>query len=87
MSLHNPINLQHGCRAAYGPLELRIQTTASLSGFMVYVDDPRLHNRCVFEQAVQSTLESAKDYVALRAREYLSSFQEADGHGALWRCS
>ena len=54
---------------------------------MVYVDDPRREDRCVFEQAVQSTLESAKEYVALRAREYLGSYQEADGHEALWRCS
>jgi hypothetical protein len=87
MSANNPIELQHGCRAAYGPLELRIQTSASLSGFTVYVDDPRREDRCVFEQDVRSTLESAKEYVALRAREYLSSYQEADGHEALWRCS
>jgi len=61
--------LQHGCRAEYGPLGLRIQTTASANGFMVYVDDPRREHACVYEQAVQSTLESAKVYLALRARE------------------
>jgi hypothetical protein len=87
MSLGNPTDLQHGCRTAYGPLELRIQTTASLSGFTVGVDDPRREDRCVFEQAVQSTLKSAKEYVVLRASEYLSSYQESNGHEAIWRCS
>jgi hypothetical protein len=87
MSQHKPAELEHGCRATYGPLELRIQTTARLSGFMVYVDDPRLKDCCVFEQSVQSTLESAKDYVALRAREYLNSYQETSDHEVSWRCS
>jgi hypothetical protein len=87
MLLHKPMALDHGCRATYGPVELRIQTTASLSGFMVYVDDPRLKGRCVFEQSVQSTLESAKDYVILRAREYLDSYREASSHQVGWRCS
>ena len=54
---------------------------------MVYVDDPRRDERCVFEQSVQSTLDSAKDYVVLRANEYLSSYQEAGGHETIWRCS
>jgi hypothetical protein len=79
--------LQHGCRAEYGPLELRIQTTASLSGFTVFVDDPRQEHPCVYEQAVQSTLDSAKEYVVLRAIEYLNSFAEGVQHEALWRCS
>jgi hypothetical protein len=68
------MELQHGCRAEYGPLELRIQNAASLSGFTVYVEDPRLEHRAVYEQAVQSTLESAKEYVVLRAHEYLNSY-------------
>jgi len=54
---------------------------------MVYVDDPRREARCVFEQSVQSTLESAKDYAALRAGEYLASYQEASVHEVDWRCS
>jgi hypothetical protein len=54
---------------------------------MVYVDDPRREVRCVFEQPVQSTLESAKDYVALRASEYLDSYREASVFEVSWRCS
>jgi len=54
---------------------------------MIYVDDPRRQDRCVFEQSVQSTLESAKDYVALRAGEYLASYQEASVPEVCWRCS
>ena len=56
------MDLQHGCRSEYGPLELRIQTTDQLNGFTVYVEDPRREPICVYEQAVQSTLESAKDH-------------------------
>jgi hypothetical protein len=83
------LDLQHGCRAEYGPLELRIQVTAALNGFSVFVDDPRLEQRCVYEQALQSTLESAKDYVVLRAQEYLDSFEELASAKAEaeWRCS
>jgi hypothetical protein len=81
------MELQHGCRSEYGPLELRIQTTASLSGFTVYVDDSRLENPRVHEHAVQSTLESAKEYLVLRAGEYLNSRAEAAPHEAHWRCS
>jgi len=83
------MDLQHGCRAEYGPLELRIQVAAALNGFSVFVDDPRLEPRCVYEQALQSTLESAKDYVVLRAREYLDSYQEVSPVKAetRWRCS
>lgn len=54
---------------------------------MVYVEDPRRVRPCVYEQAVQSTLESAKDYLALRAREYLESYQEPAQHETNWRCS
>jgi hypothetical protein len=81
------MELQHGCRAEYGPLELRIQSTISLSGFTVYVEDPRLERPCVYEQAVQSTLESAKKYLVLRAGEYLNSYKEVDQYEANWRCS
>jgi hypothetical protein len=81
------MELQHGCRAEYGPLELRIQTTASLNGFTVFVDDSRLEHPCVYEQAVQSTLESAKDCLVLRAAEYLDSCKEAAQHNTDWRCS
>jgi len=81
------MDLQHGCRAEYGPLELRIQTTASLNGFSVFIEDSRRAPACVYEQAVQSTLESAKDYVVLRAREYLDSYQEIAPADAHWRCS
>lgn len=87
MSQDNETELEHGCRAEYGPLELRIQATTSLSGFTVYVNDPRLEDSNVFEQAVQSTLDSAKAYVALRANEYLDTRQEGAGHEAVWRCS
>ncbi len=81
------MELKHGCRSEYGPLELRIQTSASLNGFMVYVEDPRLEHACVYEQAVQSTLESAKDHLVLRAGEYLDSCKEVAQHDANWRCS
>jgi len=81
------MELQHGCRAEYGPLELRIQTTASLSGFMVYVDDPRVEHRTVHEHAVHSTLEFAKEYAASRAREYLNIHTQDAQHEASWRCS
>jgi hypothetical protein len=81
------MELEHGCRTEYGPLVLRIQTTASLNGFTVYVEDPRQENRTVHEHAVQSTLESAKEYAAQRADEYLNGHKEAAPHEADWRCS
>ena len=81
------MDLQNGCRAEYGPLELRIQVTAAVNGFSVFVDDPRLEQRCVYEQALQATLKSAKEYVVLRAREYLESCEEAVQTDAEWRCS
>jgi hypothetical protein len=85
--MHNSIEVQHGCRSEYGPLELRIQSTASSSDFIVYVEDPRLDHRIVHEHAVQSTLESAKEYAASQAQEYLSSVHEAASHEVVWRCS
>ena len=79
--------LQYGCRSEYGPLELLIQITASSSGFMIYVEDSRLEHARVFEHAVQSTLESAKESAVVRAEEYLNSLKEASQHTAKWRCS
>ena len=81
------MDLQHGCRAEYGPLELRIQITDRLNGFMVYVEDPRLEQRCVYEQAVQSTLRVRKRLSSLEGQEYLNSYQEAAQHDTDWRCS
>jgi L-ribulose-5-phosphate 3-epimerase UlaE len=81
------MDLQHGCRTEYGPLELRIQTTDQLNRFMVYVEDSRREPICVYEQAVQSTLESAQEYLVLRAVEYLDSYKEAAEHNTDWRCS
>jgi hypothetical protein len=81
------MDLQHGCRSEYGPIELRIETTTSLNDFIVYVQDARKEPRTVYQQAVQCTLESAKDYAVLRAQEYLQSWSEAGGHEAIWRCS
>lgn len=82
------MELQHGCRSEYGPLELRIQTTSSLNGFTVYVEDPRLaDNPVVDEHEAQSTLDSAKESAVLRAEEYLKGRNEESGHQADWRCS
>jgi len=83
----NGMELLHGCRAEHGPLELRIQTTDSLNGFMVYVEDPRLENPRVYEESVQSTLDSAKDHLVLKAGEYLDRQQEAAQYDTQWRCS
>jgi hypothetical protein len=79
--------LNYGCRSEYGPLELRIQTTPSLSGFIVYVEDPRLENRTVHEHALHNTLETAKEYAASQADEYLNRHQETASYEAVWRCS
>ena len=81
------MELQHGCRSEYGPLELRIQVSAGSNGFTVYVEDPRLEHAGVYEQDVQSTLESAKDHLVLRAEEYLDRCKEVAQHHAKWRCS
>lgn len=85
--MHSSIEIRHGCRAEYGPLELRIQASVSSSGFIVYVEDHRQDKSTVYEQTVQSTLESAKEYVVLRAHEYLNSFEETARREAEWRCS
>ena len=81
------MDLRNGCRAEHGPLELRIQTTDSLNGFMVYVEDPRLEDPRVYEESVQSTLDSAKDHLILKAGEYLDRHQEAGQYNTEWRCS
>lgn len=81
------MDLQHGCRSEYGPLELRIQTTASLNGFAVFLEDRRQEPPAIFEHPEQSTLESAKESAVLQADEYLSSRNEECRYGADWRCS
>lgn len=81
------MELQYGCRSEYGPLELRVEATASSNGFKVYVEDSRLEHATVYEQNVQSELESAKDYVTLRAHEYLNSYGEVPQQTTKWRCS
>ena len=81
------MEIENGCRAEYGPLELRIQATVSVNGFMVFVDDPRLEQSSLLDSAVQSTLESAKEYVARWAGEYLTSHKEDARFEATWRCS
>jgi hypothetical protein len=80
-------DLQHGCRAEYGPLELQIQTTPSSNGFIIYVEDHRVEHANVFEQPIQSTLDSAKENAVLRADEYLNGRNEASQHSVEWRCS
>jgi hypothetical protein len=81
------MELTHGCRSEYGALELRIEVTPSSSDFIVYVEDPAKEPRLVYEQAIQGTLESAKEYVVLRAHEYLNSYTESARLEAEWRCS
>ena len=79
--------IQYGCRASYGPLELRIQATESANGFRVFVEDHRQDPFCVSEEVVQSTLESAKERLTLKAGEYLAGKQDAARYEANWRCS
>jgi hypothetical protein len=81
------MDLEHGCRSEYGPLELRIQTTSAENGFVVYIEDPRLTHPAVHEQQVLSTLESAKTSAVLQAGDYLRSLGETCEHSAEWRCS
>jgi hypothetical protein len=81
------MEIENDCRAEYGPLELRIQATVSVNGFTVYVDDPRVEPSSVLDSAVQSTLESAKEYVAQWAGEYLTSLKEDVPPETNWRCS
>jgi hypothetical protein len=59
------MELQHGCRSEYGPLELRIQSGASLNGFTIFVEDPRPEHPAVYEHVAQSSLESAKENAVL----------------------
>jgi len=81
------VEIQNGCRSEYGPLELRIRTTTSLSGFMVYVEDSRLNHKVVDEHHAQSTLEEAKSSAVVRANQYLSGRDEAFECEVVWRCS
>lgn len=81
------MELQHGCRAEYGPLDLRLQVAAASNEFTVYVEDLRLEHSHVHEHSVQSSLESAKEYAVLKADEYLESREESGPHDAKWRCS
>ena len=81
------MEIEYGCRSEYGPLELRIQATAQENGFLVYVEDRRLEPPGVQEHAVQSSLESAKEYAVAQADEYLASRQDPALHEAKWRCS
>jgi len=81
------MDLQHGCRSEYGPLELRIQTTSVENSFIVYVEDTRLAHRTVHEHQALSTLEAAKSYAVLQADDYLRGLGEAHEHSAEWRCS
>ena len=81
------MDLEHGCRSEYGPLELRIQTTSVENGFIVYIDDPRLPHARVHEHQALSTLDSAKTYAVLQAADYLKRLGETQEHSAEWRCS
>lgn len=81
------MDLEHGCRSEYGPLELRIQATSAENGFIVYVEDPRLTHPAVHEHQLLSTLDSAKAYAVLQADNYLTSLGETREHSAEWRCS
>jgi hypothetical protein len=67
------MELRYGCRSEYGPLELRIQASASVNGFTVFVEDLRREHAAVFEHPAQSTLESAEE----SAVSYIAD----------WRCS
>ena len=81
------MDLEHGCRSEYGPLEVRIQTTSVENSFIVYIEDARLTNRAVQEHQALGTIESAKTYAVLQADDYLRSLGETDEHSAQWRCS
>jgi hypothetical protein len=81
------MDLQHGCRSEYGPLELRIQTTPVENGFIVYIEDPRLTHPAVHEQQALSTLDAAKTSAVLKADDYLKGLGETHEYSAEWRCS
>jgi hypothetical protein len=79
--------IQNGCRTEYGPLELRLEATESANGFRAFVEDHRLEHFCISEDAVQSTLDSAKDQLIQKAGEYLASLKDRSRYTANWRCS
>ena len=81
------MDLEHGCRSEYGPLELRIQVTSVENGFIVYIEDPRLPSPTVHEHQALSTLDSAKTYATSQADDYLKGLGESQEHLAEWRCS
>jgi len=81
------MDLEHGCRCEYGPLELRIQTTSLENSFIAYIEDTRLTNRAVREHQALGTIESAKNYAVSQADEYLRRLGETRQHSAQWRCS
>lgn len=81
------MEVDHGCRSEYGPLELRIQSSARLNGFTVFVEDSRLDHTAVYEHPELGTLDSAKERAILRAEEYLNARSEEASHAAKWRCS
>jgi len=81
------MELEHGCRSEYGPLKLRIQSSARLNGFVVFIEDPRREHAAVYEHPEQSTLASAKEQAVLRADEYLNVRNEECSHTTKWRCS
>jgi hypothetical protein len=83
-----PLDMIHnGCRSEYGPLELRIQATDCSNEFRVFVEDHRLERYTVSEEAVESSLESAKQGVTAKAGEYLTSLHDAARYVPDWRCS
>jgi hypothetical protein len=81
------MDLEHGCRSEYGPLELRIQVTSVENSFIVYIEDTRLTQRAVHEHQALGTLEVAKTYAVLQADDYLEGLGEAHEDSAEWRCS
>ncbi len=81
------MELQHGCRSEYGPLELRIQTSVSTNGFVIFVEDRRLEHAAVYEHPAQTTLESAQKSAVSYADQYLNGRQEESQCKADWRCS
>jgi hypothetical protein len=81
------MELQHGCRSEYGPLELRIQTGVNTNGFTIFVEDRRAEHSGVYEHPAQSTLEAAKQSAVLHTDEYLKGRQEEAQRTADWRCS
>jgi hypothetical protein len=81
------MDLEHGCRSEYGPLELRIQVTSVENSFIVYIEDTRLTQRAVHEHQALGTLEVAKTYAVLQADDYLEGLGVAHEDSAEWRCS